>query len=163
VIYPFTWIAGFISRTTAIRRMGEGSELLILRPLYAQLLPVNLSGNYLLVGRVRQRPAPPSGASRPTFTAQRRSAQARHCPRRAGILRATPQSRDPSHSILAPHQILVGTDAADEMLSPAAECRRSTPGLTHFPDTLRNTRTLEGPAALRWLFWKCHTTLLMTR
>ncbi len=26
-------------------------------------------------------------------------------------------------------------------------------GLTHIPDTLRNTRTLEGPALFRWLFW----------
>jgi len=26
-------------------------------------------------------------------------------------------------------------------------------GLTHFPDTLRNTRTLQGPALLRWLMW----------
>jgi fatty acid desaturase len=26
-------------------------------------------------------------------------------------------------------------------------------GLTHVPDTLRNTRTLEGPAVMRWLVW----------
>jgi len=26
-------------------------------------------------------------------------------------------------------------------------------GLTHIPDTLKNTRTLEGPAVMRWLMW----------
>jgi len=93
VIYPFTWDRWFHFTHHAIRRNWEKDPELLIRALYAQLLLLKPQRDYYWWGRVRSTTRAAFGASRPTFTGSTTISAGASLPRRAGILRATPQSR----------------------------------------------------------------------
>jgi fatty acid desaturase len=155
VIYPFTWDRWFhFAHHRNTQDWQKDPELLIRAPYTLGSYLLNLAGVSYWYGRARSTLRLALGMV-PTYAywlndEQRRAviAEARWCVAGYAAIAAVSLA---FHSWIAVQYWLA------PMLLTKAFHQLQNIGehtcLTHVPDTLRNTRTLEGPAIMRWLMW----------